>query len=372
MRRKKKIIVSVITDLATDQRLIRICSTLAHMGFEVHVLARKLRDSLPLEQYPFQVTRFRCYFTRGTLQYAEFMTRLFFRLLFKRTDYFLANDLDTLLPNYLVSRLRRKHLFYDTHEYFTGVPELAATPLKRKIWKKLEDAIFPSLKTVYTVNASVRDEYQKEYGIPISIVRNVSLTIPVSPAPLPAHWEHKIILLVQGAGINTGRSCIEMMDAMQLLDDRFHLVFIGGGTAWESLQRRRKELQLEDRVDMMERMLPAKLKSYTLRAHLGISLDNFEDKNYLFSLPNKIFDYLQAGVPVFSTAIPEVKNILDQYDCGIAITDTTPEYIAKRITDLMNHPEEYHRLKANAILAAKDLRWEKEEDKLREIYEPFL
>lgn len=369
---RKRIIVSVISDLATDQRVIRIAATLQEMGFEVFVIARSFKTSLPLESYPFKASRIRCYFSKGTLQYAEFMTKLFFRLLFKKTDYFLANDLDTLLPNFWVSRLRGKYLFYDTHEYFTGVPELTASPMKKKVWKKLEDYIMPRLKTIYTVNDSVKREYESEYNVHLSVIRNLPVTVNVTPAPVPEHWRGKIILLAQGAGLNEGRSCIEMIDALPLLDDRFHLVFIGGGNAWEKLKKRRKEMQLEHRIDMMEKMLPSKLKSFTPLAHLGMSLDNFTDKNFLYNLPNKIFDYMQAGVPVFATAIPEVKRIIDQYDCGITVSDTSPQHIAKVVTELMNDETRYARLKANALAASREFCWEKEQVKLRAIYQNFL
>lgn len=372
MMKRKKITVSVITDLATDQRVIRICTSLQNMGFDVHVLARRFRESLPLEQYNFQATRFLCFFKKGTLQYAEFMMQLFFRLLFKKTDYFLANDLDSLLPNFLIAKLRRKKLFYDTHEYFTGVPELADASFKRKIWKWLEDWIFPKLKTVYTVNESVKNAYEKEYHIPIKVIRNVPVAVKVAPAAMPENWQGKIILLAQGAGLNVGRSCIEMIEALPLLNDRFHLVFIGGGTAWENLKQRRSDLHLEQRIDMMEKMLPSKLKSYTPLAHLGISLDAFNAKNCLFNLPNKVFDYLQAGVPLFATAIPEVKKIVHEYNCGICITDTSPAAIAFTISELFDDPIRYERLKSNALLASRELCWEKEELKLQEIYAPFL
>lgn len=372
MSKRKKITVSVITDLATDQRVIRICTTLQNMGFDVHVFARKLPKSLPLETYLFHSTRFRCYFTRGAMQYTEFMTKLFFRLLFTRTDYFLANDLDSLLPNYLVSRLRGKYLFYDTHEYFTGAPELTNSPVKRKIWKRLENWLFPKLKTIYTVNNSVKNEYQKEYDVPIDVIRNVPVSTKNSAAPLPDNWKGKIILLAQGMGLNAGRSCIEMIEALPLLDERFHLVFIGGGTEWERLKHRREELELEHRIDMMDRMLPSQLKSFTALAHLGISLDSFNDKNCLFNLPNKVFDYLQAGVPIFATAIPEIKRIVDEYDCGICITNTSPEFISNTITELFNNNFRYESLRKNAIMASKDLCWENEEEKLMDIYKAFL
>lgn len=372
MNRKKKIIVSVITDLVTDQRVIRICTTLQDMGFDVHVMARKFNDSLPLNEYNFKVTRFHCYFKKGILQYAEFMIQLFFRIIIKRTDYLLANDLDSLLPNYLVSGLRHKYLFYDTHEYFTGVPELNSSPVKKKVWKKIEDWIFPRLKTVYTVNDSVKREYEKEYLIPISVIRNVPVSISIISASVPGNWKEKIILLVQGMGLNTGRSCIEMIEAMPLLDEKFHLVFIGGGNAWNQLEEKRRSLKLEGRIDMLGKMSPHRLRSYTALAHLGISMDSFLDKNCLYNLPNKIFDYLQAGVPLFATAIPEVKRIIDTYQCGIYIKDTSPEYIAGIISALFQDTGYYNTLKENAKKASGILNWENEKEKLKKIYAPFL
>ena len=161
----KKITVSVISDLTTDQRVIRISSSLQQMGFSVTVIARSFSDSLPLDEYVFKAKRIHCIFRKGFLQYAEFNLKLFFSLLFTKTDYLLANDLDVLLPNYMISKLRRKKIFYDTHEYFTGVPELKNSPTKRKIWKWIEDRIFPKLPVVYTVNDSVKNTYEKEYGI---------------------------------------------------------------------------------------------------------------------------------------------------------------------------------------------------------------
>lgn len=370
---KKRIVVSVISDLSTDQRVIRICSTLQAMGFAVTVIARSFKDSLPLQTYPFAASRIGCYFRKGILQYAEFNTKLFFKLLFKKTDYFLSNDLDTLIPNFIIGRLRGKHLFYDTHEYFTGVPELRSSPLKRKTWKFFEDRILPRLRTVYTVNQSVKEAYEKEYPrLQFAIIRNVPMTIPVIPATPPVHWQGKIILLAQGAGLNEGRSCIEVLEAMPLLDERFHLVFIGGGTHWHYLQQRRQELGLEDRVDMMAKMLPSQLKTYTPLAHLGFSLDSFEDKNCLYNLPNKIFDYIQAGVPIVATAIPEVKNIVEQYNCGVCLYDVSPLTLSATITALIDDKKRYEAYKNNTQSAAKELCWEKEEGVLKAVYQPYL
>ena len=174
---KKHIAVSVISDLVTDQRVIRICNTLQQMGFTVTVIARGFKNSLPLEAYFFKSRKIAMPFQNRYPSICRIQPETFWKLFFIKTDYYLANDLDTLVPNYLLSKWKRKHLFYDTHEYFTGVPELNDSPFKRKTWKFFENRIFPKLKNIiYTVNESVKNTYFKEYGNDIKVVRNVPVT----------------------------------------------------------------------------------------------------------------------------------------------------------------------------------------------------
>lgn len=371
--KKKTITVSIISELTTDQRVIRICATLQEMGFDVTVIARELSNSLALDDYIFRAKRIRCYFRKGFMQFAEFNLKLFFHLLFSKTDYFLSNDLDTLVPNYVLSILKRKQLFYDTHEYYTGVPELKDFPLKRKVWKFFENRIFPKLKVVYTVNDSVKDIYQKEYGNDIRVIRNVPVCCgPIDPIPLPESWKNKIILLMQGSGINRNRGGLELLEAMKYLPSEYYLVFIGGGNLWDVLLKKRTEWNMEEKVEMISKLPPQKLRQYTPLAHLGFSLDGFEDTNFLYNLPNKIFDYIQAGVPVIATAIPEVKKVLDRYKCGVHLKSQEPKEIAKQILSIMSDSEYYQALCTNAVAASKELNWEREKDKLISIYEPYL
>ncbi len=370
---KKKIItVSVISELTTDQRVIRICDTLQEMGFDTRVIGRRFSDSLPLDNYSFRATRIRCFFRKGFMQFAEFNTRLFFRLLFIRTDYFLANDLDALVPNYIVSRLRRKRIFYDTHEYYTGVPELAHARFKKGVWKFFENWIFPRLPVVYTVNESIRKKYREEYGNEIGVIRNLPARGATIPRDMPEHWKNKIILLMQGIGIHPGRGGLELLETMKYLPESYYLVYIGGGTQWDTIAAKRVEWGLEDRVEMIGKMRPAELRGYTPLAALGFSLDGFENVNYYFNLPNKLFDYVQAGVPVVATPIPEVKAIIEQYGCGICLKSHLPTDIATQVQELMNDSDRYESLKEKARQAAMELNWEKEKEKLIAIYAPYI
>ncbi|MGZ8551646.1 MAG: glycosyltransferase, partial [Chitinophagaceae bacterium] len=197
-------------------------------------------------------------------------------------------------------------------------------------------------------------------------------TTKINPKPVPEHWKEKIILLMQGIGIHPGRGGLELLETMKYLPESYYLVYIGGGTQWETIARMRKEWQLEDRVEMISKVPPSELKQYTPLASLGFTLDGFENINYLFNLPNKIFDYIHAGVPVVATPIPEVKTIIEQYQCGICLISQDPKDIAGQIKALMNNPLQYQQFKQNTIPAAKELCWEKEEKKLIAIYRPYL
>ncbi|NOU39453.1 MAG: glycosyltransferase [Ferruginibacter sp.] len=368
----KKITVSVISDLTTDQRVIRICTTLQLMGFDVMVIARSFKNSLPLDNYSFNATRINCIFRKGILQYAEFNLKLFFKLFFCKSDYFLANDLDVLIPNYIVTKIRKKKIFYDTHEYFTGVPELKNSHLKRKTWKFFEDWIFPKLPVVYTINDSVKNKYNAEYKKEITVVRNVPITALPSKSPLPLAMQNKIILLLQGAGINIGRGGLELLKAMQFLPNNYYLIFVGSGTQWQEIKKERVALNLLHNTEMIDKVPPAKLKEYTACANIGFSLDSFNDLNCLYNLPNKIFDYIHANVPIIATAIPEVKRIVEDYNCGICLTNYEPQNIANTILDLVADKERYNMYKNNCTTAAKELCWENESKKIIDIYTPYL
>jgi glycosyltransferase involved in cell wall biosynthesis len=370
----KKVIVSVINDLVTDQRVRKVCSTLSETGFDVLLAGRRLHNSPPMDDRPYPIRRMKLLFEKGPAFYACFQIRLFFFLLFQKPGLLVSNDLDTLLPNYLVSKMKNIPLVYDSHEYFTGVPELQNSPVKQKIWKRIEQWIFPRLKDVFTVNDSIAGLYEKEYGIRPVVVRNVPPKIrkaaKVSRTDLGLP-EDKHLLILQGSGINVQRGAEEMVEAMQFVENAV-LLIVGGGDVLDILKEMVKKWHLEEKVIFKPRQPYEKLMQYTAAADLGLTLDKNTNINYRLSLPNKIFDYLHAGIPVLASDLVEIREIIDTYDVGDFIPNHIPEYIAQKVNEIFAHPERLRRWKNNTKKAADDLNWENESVKLIEVYRKYV
>lgn len=372
----KKVIVSVINDLSTDQRVHKTCNTIHALGYDVLLVGRKQRNSKPLLPRRYKVKRMQLVFEKGVLFYLEYQIRLFFLLLTSRADVLTSNDLDTLFPNYMISRLKRCTLVYDTHELFCEVPELQHRPMKKKIWKFIERLIFPRLKHVFTVNDSIAAIYSKEYQVPVQVVRNVPLLSNQTnyikktrqQLGLP---EDKRIILLQGAGINVNRGAEEAVEAMQFVDHAV-LLIIGGGDVIELLKQLTVQLHLSAKVIFIDKLPFQELRQYTQHADLGLTLDKNTNLNYKFSLPNKLFDYIHAGVPVLTSDLVEIKKIITTYDIGDYIDRHEPEHIAKKISTMLAEETILQFWKKNTKIAAENLNWEKEEQQLIAVYKQFL
>jgi glycosyltransferase involved in cell wall biosynthesis len=364
----KKIILSVSNDLHSDQRVHRVAQTLHDAGLSVHVVGRMRKNSPAMPERDYTFHRIKLIFDKGFWFYAELNFRLFFYLLFKRSDLLLANDLDTLLPNFLTAKIKRSQLFYDSHEYFTEVPELTSRPRVQRVWKRIEQFILPSLKHMYTVNNSIAKLYQDEYKIEVGVVRNVpfrnaAAILNRADLGLP---EDKKIVIVQGAGINIDRGTEEAMEAILYVDNAI-LLIAGSGDVIPFLKNRASSPEFEGKVIFLDRQPYDKLMAYTSCSDLGLSLDKDTNLNYKYSLPNKLFDYIQAGIPVLASDLIEVKNIVLKYDVGMIATSHDPKYLAKKIHDLLDEGTSI-RFRENSKLAARELCWENERKTLLSIF----
>ncbi len=358
-------------DLSTDQRVHKTCMVLQEKGWEVLLVGRKLPESLQLNR-PYATRRMQLLFRKGFAFYAEYHLRLFLFLLVHRADLLWSNDLDTLWPNHWVSCLKRVALVYDAHEYFTGVPELNSRPKVRAVWKKIEKNIFPKLRHIITVNQRMAQLYQEEYGKDLTVVRNIPPRFSVTTTSSRREWglpEDRTVFVLQGS-INMDRGAEEAIEAMVHLEAA-HLAIIGGGDVLDVLKSKVEDLALRDRVHFYPRMPYERMMQCTQLCDVGLTIDKSTNINYRFSLPNKLFEYLQAGIAIIASGVVEVKRIMEQYELGAIIPGHDPKAIAQVMGEFVRQPELLASCKANARKAATELHWDHEKQNLIQIIDRF-
>jgi len=362
-----RVYITVINDLVTDQRVHRVAGTLIKEGLEPFLIGRRLPDSQHPTGLPWSSRRFSMIFQGGPLFYLFYNVRVFlFLLLAPKPKFILANDLDTLAASSLVARLRKLPLLYDSHEYFTELPELVDRRHVQAVWKRIEQRFLPGVRYAMTVSGSIAEAYKEKYGITFEVIRN----LPVSAEPVKASdWKERFpgkkLLLYQGA-INKGRGLEMVIKSMKFLDD-VQFIIAGSGDIDKEIAQLIIESGVEDRVSMTGRLKPQELFPLSCQADLGLSVEEDLGLNYRFALPNKLFDYIRACVPVVCSDLPEMAKIVRSYGIGIVSAERDPEKFAEVLKAALYDQKSRELWQSQLKKAAKELTWEREEEKLRKL-----
>ena len=357
----KRIYFTVTNDLTYDQRMKRICTSLAENGYSVTLVGFRKRHSKELTEEKFIQKRLPLLFQKGKAFYVEVNLRLFFYLLFKRMNAICAIDLDTILPCLFISKWKRVYRIYDAHELFTETKEVVTRPRIQQFWKKIERYAVPKFSKAYTVGQSIAEEFNKRYNVQFEIIRNLTKLRNEIPDPEPRKF-----LLYQGA-VNEARAFEYLIPAMKQVDSK--LVVCGDGNFMEQLKKLIKAYGVEDKVELRGMLPPEELWQVSLHARVGITIIENLGMNQYYSLPNKFFDYIHAAVPQVAVDYPEYRRINDQFEVAILLEKTDPEIIAAAINNLMGNAVLYKRLKDNCIMARNTLNWQQEEKKLLMFYQ---
>ncbi len=356
----KKLLFAVTTDLAYDQRMQRICGSLASHGYEVELVGRELPDSGPLQTQLYRQHRLRCRFHSGKRFYLEFMLRLFLYLRQRRYHAYCAIDLDTALPVYGVARLANKPFIYDAHEYFPEMVEVTNRKATKLAWTVVERFIITRTRYAYTVTESIAQVFCQKYQRRFEVIRNIPPLVAYTP---PARDSHTI--LYQGA-VNAGRGLEQLLQAMVGLEAK--LVICGTGDVLPQLRQQAKALGITHKVDFRGRVLPLELLPLARRCTIGVMLLENKGLSYYYSLANKFFDYIHAGLPQLVIDFPEYRQLNEAYQVGL-MTSLDVSEIQEKIARLLHDKTLYQQLVQNCDTAKKSLNWQQEEVKLLRFYE---
>jgi glycosyltransferase involved in cell wall biosynthesis len=289
----------------------------------------------------------------------------------ERPDAVHANDIATLIPGYFAARLSGAKLVYDTHEYAVGVP------YRKAVWAWLaatiERLLIRRCDAVITVSDGIAERLQDRYGLERrpTVVRNVPDLPPPSAGVAPDLRERLGIgegplVLHQGA-VAEGRGGGNLVRAVARMDSA-HLLFLGVDDAFaEGLRDLGRGAGLDGRLHFHPPVQLTELLSYTTQADVGVSLLEDTCENHRLALPNKLFEYLAADLPVVVSDLPEMRRLVTERGVGWVTDPGDPADIARVLEEALGSRKD-KALHRRVRDAAAELNWPHERNRLTELY----
>lgn len=347
--------MAVTNDLVTDRRVLRHAEALCEAGYEVSTIGRR--------ELGVKVQK-------GWRFYAEYNIRLFFRLLHTKCDVMWANDTDTLLGCWLAAKMKGRRLVMDAHELFPEVPELIGRERVKHVWETLERKLMPKCDALLTVCQSLADYYKEKYAVKMAVVRNISCQLSVDSSQcatqngdsqLTTNHRPLTTLLYQGC-VNKGRGVDWAIDALEWLED-CRLVVAGGGDLMEEMRAYAQSKPWKERIEFTGRLMPEELDPLTKQASVGLVMLEDMGLSYHYALPNRIGDFVAAGVPIVVSDLPEMAAVVRRLGIGAIMEGVGAKPLAEAVKKVL--AREW--TEEDFAAARADMDWNKEKMKLIDI-----
>ena len=304
--------------------------------------------------------------------------RLTLAAIAEHADVYHANDMNTLIPAFVASRLAGARLVYDSHELWSERNVAGGlTDHEKAAIRRTEGFLIRRVDATITVCRSIAVELSDMYGVPEPyVVRNTpaiagGLGWHGRAGYIPRHGDRKILLYL--GRIASHRGIEPMIEAIRGIDD-VSVVIVGNGKERQidRILRFAEHLQVAERVHLLAAVPHSAVTAIAAQADVGMVLFQNICRSYYYSLPTKLFECIHAGLPVIASDFPEMASLVHQYDIGVTCDPADPTAIAAAIRDILADPTRYQRLKENTRTAARELNWEIEGQKLVEIYREVI
>ncbi len=297
------------------------------------------------------------------IYYFYFVFILIRELLKKKANIYFAEDIQTLPIVYFFAKLNKAKIYYNSREIYAHLAGLRNKSIIQKIIAKIESGFIRKVDLVL-VTGDMDAEYLKEsYGIDnLFVLRNLP-KYKSDIAKIDLHEKLNIpqnckIILYQGV-ILEGRGILKVIDLMKEIDN-VHFVIIGEGEFRQNFESHTNQLGYRERIHFTGAVNHSELLNYTAGADIGVALIQNISISYYYALPNKLFEYIMAGVPVLASDLPQMKKVIDEHKVGKYVNMDDENEIKVTLKNLLNDQTQLKEFKANCGSAAKILNWENE------------
>jgi len=362
MAKRKKVCMALLGNAYYDSRILNFYDSLTGLGFDVRIVSFEwFPRAMPSRRENIKVFKLKK-FKPTIIFYLAFYSILLKEFLFESCDYFFAEDVFVLPFAAFLKKLRNFKLVYDSRELYPFLAGLRNKTKNQALVAKVE-AKFIRTAEVVLVTGVLDAEFLRDYYALQNIVvqRNLPRKTGISPVDLRKKFgisKEEKILVYQGV-LQEGRGIELIIKALKHLS-KIRFVIFGEGVAKGKFERLARENNAEGKIVFAGSIPYDELLNYTAGADLGVALIENVSKSYYYALPNKLFEYIAAGVPVVASDLPQMKQVIEKYRVGEIVKDTNEISLAKAFEELLADETRLDEYKVNCRKAYEELNWEKE------------
>lgn len=365
-----KVVYIILNSLDFDSRARLEIDTIGGMGHDMEIIATVGGESDNYRGFP--IHRIKQYtWPSRKVRFAQFNYKTALIGTRVKADIYHAVDLDVLSGAYWAARKSGGKLIYEARELYTELEPLRGRRAVKAVWLGLEKRLIHKADKVITINESLAAELVTRYGIEKpAVIRNVAEKIPdIKPVDLRKEFgipENRRIILYQGV-LREGQGLFYQLEIMRYLDNAV-MLFLGRGPVEDEIRMRASEYNIEEKIIFAGQVSPSELPNYTASADAGILLMEDVAINNRLALPQKLFQYLSAGIPQIVSPMPEISGFVRKENTGIVVPFGDPRRAAEEISLFFSDNFRYTGVKNNCKISGEKNNWENESAKLIEIY----
>ncbi|MEW6506283.1 MAG: glycosyltransferase [Bacteroidota bacterium] len=364
---QKNVCIAFLGNALHDSRIVNLTNSLKDDNCSVKVIA----FDWFISGKPYHNETYEIYVLKKKnslifyLKYAIILVRHLFRT---NADIYFAEDFYTLPFVTVIAKLKKGKIYYNSRELYAFIGGLRNRPFIQSIVKIIERFFITKVDLVLTTGEMDSHFLENFYGIKNTLViRNIPLLrFPEATIDFRKKYNlppNSFILLYQGVLLE-GRGIPLVIKALNNLPETV-LIILGDGEHKKNFQKLADKYDVGNRVIFAGTIKQNELVNYTAGADLGLTLIENISVSYYHALPNKLFEYIMAGLPVLSSDLPQMKRIVEKYCVGEAVNLKDEVNIVKTIQRLVLNPDQLKKYKENCFIAAKELNWQEEYKKVR-------
>ena len=360
------------SDLRFDYRIFREATSLHQAGHRLSIVSTAFTTDPLVGWDDFEVHLIPIDRSRSLrMLYPFFWKEAGRRLAGIEADVYHVHDLDALGPGVRAAKRRDRPLVYDSHEFWIEQSSLVNRRIMRGFWSKLEKRLMRNVDRAIAVSQSIAHSLEQRYRLEhVAVLRNLPLYRPRLESDRIRQTlgieGGRPIVLYQG-GFLTENGLQEQIEAAKDFANAA-FVLIGSGPCEAELKEQVRQNHLEDRVYFIDRVPFRELHSYTCSADIGLCLIKGTGKSFYYSLPNKLFEYMMAGLPVLASNFPEMQRVIDETSAGSTADPSNIDAIGQGVRALLADPERRQEQREAALRAARHFNWEQEAEILIQLY----